>query len=213
MSTTQKLSPQVYAQDGTPIPPAVSREHLLDLTRDAYEHAGTHLERGDVDIELAEVADKAACSLLRDRWNDDFPIAAYTELLTAIAALRAVHGFDPTPTAREVLDWAERLGNQLGEGLEGPTSRCYVQFLDGPYRGAVLAVPQSLRMGDMGPAAALTLPIAWGDTADPGRGEVRYQRSPAADRGTWLYRLDGDVREDARPHITVPSAPTEGGRA
>ncbi|MFE1206288.1 hypothetical protein ACFW5V_31895 [Streptomyces sp. NPDC058762] len=207
MSTTQNVSLQVYAQDGTPIPPTVSREHLLDLARGAYERAGTHLAPGDVDIELAEVADKAACSLLRDRWEDDFPIAAYTELLTAVAALRAVLGFDPTPTAPEVLDWAEKLGNQLGEGLEEPTSRCYAQFLDGPYRGAVLAVPQSLRMGDMGPATTLTLPIAWGDTADPGHGEARYQRSPAADRGTWLYRLDGDVREDARPHITL-SAPS-----
>ncbi|MFE6639582.1 hypothetical protein ACFVFT_38290 [Streptomyces tendae] len=212
MSTTHNLSLQLYAQDGTPVPQAVS-EHLLDLTRDVYKRAGTHLAPGDVDIELAEVADKAACSLLRDRWNDDFPIAAYTELLTAVAALRAVHGFDPTPTAPEVLDWAERLGNQLGEQLEAPTSRCYVRFLDGPYRGAVLAVPQSLRMGDMGPATTLTLPIAWGDTADPGHGEARYQRSPAADGGTWLYRLDGDIREDARPHITLRSAPAEGGRA
>ncbi|MGX1268051.1 hypothetical protein [Streptomyces phaeoluteigriseus] len=113
MSTTQNVSLQVYAPDGTPISPAVSREHLLDLARGAYERAGTHLERGDIDIELAEVADKAACSLLRDRWNDDFPIAAYVELLTAVAALRAVFGFDPTPTAREVTDWSEKLGEHL----------------------------------------------------------------------------------------------------
>ncbi|MFK0159168.1 hypothetical protein ACIQVK_44745 [Streptomyces sp. NPDC090493] len=206
MSTTDNLSLQFYAADGTPLPAAVSREHLLDLARGAYERGGTHLERGDVDIELAEAADKAACSLLRDRWNDDFPIAAYVELLTTVAALRAVLGFDPTPTAREVLDWAEKLGERLGSELEGPTSPFFVKFANGPYRGAVLSVPGTLVMPNMGPAGTLTLPIAWGDTLDPGRGEARYQRDAAADEGLWLYRLDGDVREDARPHITLPAA-------
>ncbi|MGW4086936.1 hypothetical protein ACWEGS_28290 [Streptomyces sp. NPDC004822] len=195
MSTTQNPSLQVYAPDGTPIPPTVSREHLLDLAR------GTHLERGDVDIELAEVADKAACSLLRDRWNDDFPIAAYVELLNTIAAFRAVLGFDPTPTAREVTQWSEESGERLGHDVDGPTSLSFIKFANGPYRGAVLRVPGA---ADQGPAVALTLPIAWGDTADLGRGEARYKRDPAADEGLWLYRLDDEtVREDARPHITL----------
>ena len=210
MSTTPNVFLQVYAQDGTPIPPTVSREYLLDLARGAYERGGTHLERGDVDIELAEVADKAACSLLRDRWNDDFPTAAYLELLSAVAALRAVLGFDATPTSREVLDWSDRLGERLGKEVDGPTAPFYVKFANGPYRGAVLSVPG---VPDMGPAATLTLPIAWGDTADPGRGEALYRRDEAADEGLWLYRLAGDVREDARPHITLPSEPDQGGHA
>ncbi|MFC9534432.1 hypothetical protein ACFT38_28395 [Streptomyces sp. NPDC056975] len=154
-----------------------------------------------MDIELAEVADKAACSLLRDRWDDAFPIAAYVELLTAVAALRAVLGFDPTPTAREVFDWSEKLGERLGDGVDGPASFCFIRFANGPYKGAVLRVPGA---PSLGPAATLTLPVAWGDTADPGRGEARYQRDvEATDDGLWLYRLDGDVREDARPHITL----------
>ncbi|MER6616305.1 hypothetical protein [Streptomyces xantholiticus] len=202
MSTTQNVSLQFYAQDGTPIPPSVSRERLLDLVRAAYARGGNHLNRDDVDIELAEVADKAACSLLRDRWNDDFPIAAYLELLSAVAALRAVLGFDPTPTAPEVLQWSENLGEQLASEVDGPTAPFYVRFVNGPYSGAILSTPGA---PDMGPAATLTLPIAWGDTADPGRGEARYWRDPAADEGLWLYRLDGDVREDSRPHITLPA--------
>ncbi|MDI3102071.1 hypothetical protein QJ054_34100 [Streptomyces sp. AN-3] len=214
MSTTPNLSLQVYAQDGTPIPPAVSREHLLDLVRGAYDRAGTHLERGDVDIELAEVADKAACSLLRDRWKDDFPTAAYVELLTAVAALRAMLGFDPSPTAREVLVWADELGERLGSDLDDPKSSEYAKFVDGPYSGAVLIVPGTLAMPDMGPAPTLNLPIAWGDTADPGRGEARYRRDPAARERLWHYRLDDEtVREDARPHIALPTAPAQGGRA
>ncbi|MET9776185.1 hypothetical protein ABZ023_18325 [Streptomyces sp. NPDC006367] len=214
MSTTQNVSLQVYAQDGTPIPPVVSRDHLLDLTCGVYKHAGTHLDRDTVDIELAEVADKAACSLLRDRWNDDFPIAAYGELLTAVAALRAVLGFDPTPTAREVLDWADELGKRLGDELEDPKSSEYARFVDGPYSGVILIVPGTLAMPDMGPAPTLDLPIAWGDTADPGRGEARYKRDPAAREGVWHYRLDDEtVREDARPHIALPNESDQGGRA
>ncbi|MFD9394186.1 hypothetical protein ACFWBB_26640 [Streptomyces sp. NPDC060000] len=209
MSTTPNVSIQVYAQDGTPIPPTVSREHLLDLARGAYERGGTYLTRGDVDIELAEVADKAACSLLRDRWNDNFPIAAYLELLTVVAALRAVLGFDPTPTAREVTDWSEELGERLGSDVDGPTSFSFIRFVNGPYKGAVLRV---LGASDLGPAAALTLPIAWGDTADPGHGEARYKRdAEVTDEGLWLYRLDGDVREDARPHITLSTSPDQVG--
>lgn len=202
MSTTQNVSLQVYAADGTPIAPTVSREHLLDLARGAYERAGTHLTRDDVDIELADTADKAACSLLRDRWNDDFPIAAYVELLTAVAALRAILGFDPTPTAREVTEWSEKLGERLGGEVEGPTFLSFIKFANGPYKGAVLRVPGQ---ADQGPAAVLTLPIVWGDTVDPGRGEARYLRdAEATDEGLWLYRLDDEtVREDARPHITL----------
>ncbi|SEE85145.1 hypothetical protein SAMN05216483_6790 [Streptomyces sp. 2131.1] len=202
MSTTPNLSLQVYDPDGTPIPPAVSREHLLNLACGAYKRGGTYLSRGDLDIELAEVADKAACSLLRDRWDDKFPIAAYTELLAAVAALRAVLGFDPTPTAPEVIQWAKELGEGLASGVEA-NSLFYVGFTAGPYRGAVLRFP-GVRNG-RGPAESITLPIAWGDTAAPGRGQAQYRRSPIPnDEGLWLYQLDKAVREDARPDITVP---------
>jgi hypothetical protein len=210
VSTTQNLSLQGYAPDGTPIQPPVSRDHLLGLVAAVYERSGTGpLDNDTIDIELAEVADKAACSLLRDRWKDDFPIAAYLELLTMVAALRAVLGFDPTPTAPEVLQWSKNLGTQLGSESDGPSSPLYVKFVNGPYRGAVLSVPGVLTAG---PAVVLTLPIAWGDTADPGRGQARYRRDPAPDDGLWPYRLDRDVREDARPHITPSSDQAEGGR-
>lgn len=209
MSTTPNVSIQVYAPDGTPIPPTVSREHLLNLARGAYERGGTQLNRGDVDIELAEVADKAACSLLRDRWNDDFPIAAYVELLSAVAALRAVLDFDPTPTAVEVTGWSEKLGERLGSDVDGPTTLSFIRFANGPYKGAVLRVPGA---SDLGPADALTLPITWGCTADPGHGEAQYKRdAEVTGEGLWLYRLDGDVREDARPHITLPATPDQVG--
>lgn len=211
MSTTQNPSLQLYTPNGTPIPPTVSREHLLDLVVAAYGRGGTHLERDAVDIELYEVADKAACSLLRDRWNDDYPLTAYVELLSAVAALRAVLGFDPTPTAREVTDWSERLGERLGSTVDGPTSPSFIRFVNGPYRGAVLRVSGA---ANQGPAASLTLPIAWGDTQDPGRGEARYRRGPkVVDEGLWLYLLDDETREDARPHITLDEAEHKGGGA
>ncbi|MEV8344585.1 hypothetical protein [Streptomyces niveus] len=206
MSTTPNPSFQFSVVDGTPLRDVVSREPLLDLALGAYKRAGTHLTRDDVDIELAEVADKAACSLLRDRWNENFPIAAYVELLTTVAAFRAALGFDPTPTAPEVFQWAEDLGRQLGSEIDGPTAQSLVRFVNGPYSGAILRVPGAT---EKGPAETLTLPIAWGDTADPGRGKAQYRRAPAVnDECLWLYRLDDEaVRDDARPHITAP-APT-----
>ncbi|MFF9901276.1 hypothetical protein [Streptomyces longispororuber] len=111
MSTTQNVPLEASGRDGIPAAPSpVRREHLLDLVSAAYARGGTGpLERDGIDIELYELADKAACSLLRDRWNDTFPVVAYVELLTVTAALRAVLGFDPTPTAREVIDWSENL--------------------------------------------------------------------------------------------------------
>lgn len=184
--------------------PIWGRTHSVDKALSAFARGGTLLDRDSLDMHLAGIADKAACSLLRDRWNDDFPIAAYVELLTSIAALRAVLGFDSTPTAREVLDWAEKLGERLGSELDDPKSSEYAKFVDGPYSGAILIVPGTLAMPDMGPASTLTLPIAWGDTADPGRGEARYKREPAARERVWHYRLDDEtVREDARPHIVL----------
>ncbi|PNG22346.1 hypothetical protein [Streptomyces cahuitamycinicus] len=202
MSTTPNVSLQVYDRDGTPMPPSVSRERLVDLVRSAYARGGKHLDRDVVDLELAEIADKAACSLLRDRWNDDFPIAAYTELLSAVAAVRAVLGFAPTPTAREVHEWAENLGKQMAEEIDGLVSPCFIQFVNGPYKGAVLSVPA--RTPAMGPANTLTLPIAWGDTEQPGRGEAQYERIPIPDEGLWLYRLIHEAPEGSRPHITLP---------
>ncbi|MFF9901277.1 hypothetical protein [Streptomyces longispororuber] len=101
----------------------------------------------------------------------------------------------------------------MGSGIDGPTSPFYVRFVDGPYRGAVLRIPGAADGPNKGPAATLSLPIAWGDTADPGRGEACYRREPAPDEELWLYRLElgGDVREDARPHITLPSPACQGG--
>jgi hypothetical protein len=203
MSTNPAISLQVHDSNGTPVPPTVSREHLVDLARAAYARGGNHLDRDVVDLELAAIADKAACSLLRDRWDDDFPIAAYTELLSAIAALRAVLGFDPSPTAREVHEWAANLGREMTKEIDGLVSPCFLKFVNGPYQGAVLHVPGV--NPEMGPASTLTLPIAWGDTEAPGRGEAQYERIPVQDEGLWLYRLLYDVPEGSRPHITLPS--------
>ncbi|MFJ7054732.1 hypothetical protein ACIQU7_23780 [Streptomyces albidoflavus] len=206
MNTSSNMSLQLYSADGSPVPRTVSPQHLLDLVCAAYARGGTGLDHHTIDAELYEVADKAACSLLRDRWNDDFPIAAYVELLSAVAALRAVLGLAPTPTAREVTQWSENLERELGSHVGGPTKPSYVRFADGPYRGAVLRLPEPSTPAGAGPTAVLVLPIAWGDTVDPGRGDALYRRalSVSAD-GLWLYYLVGEVREDARPHITAPA--------
>ncbi|MEU5978527.1 hypothetical protein [Streptomyces sp. NPDC047315] len=212
MSSTQSTPLQDDVQGAARTPANVSREHLLDLVSSTYARGGAAgpLDHDVIDIMLAEVADKAACSFLRDRWEDSFPLAAYDELLSAVAALRAVLGFDPTPTACEVLAWSDELERQLAGEVDSSSYRFSARFTDGPYRGTILAVPGTFVLPDMGPAATLTLPIAWGDTADPGRGKARYRRGAMADQGVWPYRLDEVVRKDARPHITVPTSDQAG---
>jgi hypothetical protein len=115
MSTKQPVSLQMYDPRGMPVAPLWDRFRNVDLVVNAFSAAGTLLERSVVDLHLLEIVDKAACSLLRDQWKDDFPVAAYTELLTTIAALRSVLGYVPTPTAVDVNTWARGIRNASAE--------------------------------------------------------------------------------------------------
>ncbi|MGW2496230.1 hypothetical protein ACWCV2_17230 [Streptomyces pseudogriseolus] len=213
MSSRTPLSLQVYDRNGMPEPsPIWDRAHSLDKVIAAFARGGTLLDRDVVDVHLAEIADKAACSLLRDRWKDDFPVAAYDELLSTIAALRSLLGYSPTPTAVEVFDWARQQKQKAAAAIDGPVQDFAVQFINGPYSGVILQFPGQARGWDGGPGLSITVPIAWGDDTQPGRGEATYARTDkATSEGLWLYRLAGDVPEGARPHITVPDR--KGGRA
>lgn len=205
MSTTTAVSPAVEKAVG-----AIAR---------GGEQIAPHL----FDLHLAEIADKASCSLLRDRFRDGFPHAAHHELLSTVAALRAVLGFSPTPTAAEVMDWQDRQRTAYTEAASGPTAQYPVVFVDGPYRGVEMALTgpaDSYPKADgplghlaglgwiAGPPASIPLPIVWGDTARPGHGTVRYARGEALADGLWPFtvRLDDPAPPtDARPHITVPT--------
>ncbi|MEU5425597.1 hypothetical protein AB0H73_08300 [Streptomyces olivoreticuli] len=190
----------------------------------AFARGGDHIDPELLDSYLVEVADKASCSLLRDRFRNDFPRAAYHELLSNVAALRAVLGFSPTPTAREVMDWQDRQRIVHAEAVRGPKTRHPVIFIDGPYCGVEMGLDGPVEacpsaddpLGHLadgwiaGPPAFISLPIVWGDTERPGHGEVRYQRgyAPNAD-GLWSFRVRKDdpaVPEGARPHISVSAA-------
>ncbi|MFD3514872.1 hypothetical protein [Streptomyces sp. NPDC058657] len=188
----------------------------------AFARGGDHIDPEVLDIHLVEVADKASCSLLRDRFRQDFPLAAYHELLSTVAALRAVLGFTPTPTGREVMDWQDRQRTVYADAVRGPKAQYPVYFADGPYRGVEMtfdgpaeAYPSAddplghLADGWIaGPPAFLPLPIAWGDSASA-LGSVRYKRGYAPDsEGRWPFRLRTDDQappEGARPSITVPA--------
>ncbi|MEU9495876.1 hypothetical protein AB0D73_29365 [Streptomyces sp. NPDC048215] len=218
MSNTPTRSLQLYTSDGTPIPPAVNRERLVDLARGAYERSGTHLDRDVVDLHLAESADKAACSLLRDQWTDGFPIAAYTELLTAVAALRSILGYFPTPTARDVNAWARALRD--ASMVEGEHQDLHeVRLCEGPHRGAVVALwgaktPQKSG-ARVGPPLALELQTERGDSTNLEFGTAYYKRcrEPNPSTGTWEYILDRDrpfPAEGSRPHM-LGSTPNPGG--
>ncbi|MFJ2745221.1 hypothetical protein ACIO3O_36815 [Streptomyces sp. NPDC087440] len=74
----------------------------------AFARSGYHLDAEVLDEHLAEIAEKAAGSLVRDQWKPDFPAAAYCDLLTAVAALRDVLGFDPSCTAVELFAKARK---------------------------------------------------------------------------------------------------------
>ncbi|MFC9280861.1 hypothetical protein [Streptomyces collinus] len=214
MSTRHPVSLQIYDRNGMPEhTPIWDRARSINTVIDAFARGGTLLDPDGVDVHLAELADKAACSLLRDRWKDDFPVAAYGELLCTIAALRSLLGYSPTPTAVEVFDWARQQKRRTAAAIDGPVQDVAVQFINGPYRGVILTYPGEAIHPQARPAGLITLPIEWGDDTVPGRGEAQYARSsdePTSD-GLWRYRLAEDVPEGARPHITVPDR--EDGRA
>lgn len=206
MSTRHPVSPQIYDRDGVPQDtPIWDRACSVDTVIDAFARGGTLLDRDGVDLHLSEIADKAACSLLRDRWKGDFPVAAYGELLSTIAALRSLLGYSPTPTAVEVFDWAREQKRKASEALDGPMEDFGVQFINGPYRGVIMTFPGEVTgLGDR-PAGFITMPIEWGDDTEPGCGEARYERrSTPTSEGLWLYRLAEGVPDGARPNITVP---------
>ncbi|MCX4677650.1 hypothetical protein OG413_20475 [Streptomyces sp. NBC_01433] len=192
----------------------------------AFARGGEYIGPEVLDVCLAEIADKASGSLLRDRFRDDFPHAAFHELLSTVAALRAVLGYSPTPTAREVMDWQDRQRAVYADAVRGPKEQYPVVFVDGPYRGVEMALvgpaeayPKAddplghLMVGGgwiAGPPAYVPLPITWGDTEQPGHGTVRYKRGqdPNAE-GLWPFRLRTDdvpPPAGARPYISVPAA-------
>ncbi|MFB8120537.1 hypothetical protein ACFQ6U_13860 [Streptomyces sp. NPDC056465] len=200
---------QLFTSDGTPIPPSVSREHLVDLVRAAHARSGTHLDRDVVDLHLAETADKAACSLLRDQWTDGFPIAAYTELLTMVAAVRSILDYFPTPTATEVNTWARSLRD--ASMVEGDHQELHeVRLCEGPHRGVVIALwgPKAPQEPDTrpGPPLALELPTERGDSTNLEYGTAYYKRlkEPNPRSSRWEYILDRGrpfPAEGSRPHL------------
>lgn len=198
----------------------------VDQAVTAFARGGEHIEPEVLDLYLAEVADKASCSLLRDRFRNDFPHSAYSDLLSTVAALRALLKLSPTPTAAEVMDWQDRQRTVYADAVRGPKTQYPVVFVDGPYRGVEMALDGPAEaypkaddpLGHLadgwiaGPPAFVPLPIVWGDTERPGHGAVRYKRGYAPNaEGLWPFRVRTDdpaPPEGARPHITVP-APRE----
>ncbi|MFB6525219.1 hypothetical protein [Streptomyces sp. NPDC056399] len=204
-------------------PPAI----LAAVT--AYARGGEQVAPEVLDLHLADVAENAACSLIRHRFRAGFPHVAYHELLSAVAALRSILDFSPSPTAREVMEWQDQQRIAQAAACRAPKRPYAVRFVNGPYRGVEMAldgpsVPYpdpadplghlSTSQWIAGPPAFVVFPVVWGDTAYLSHGTVRYRREDRPDRdGMWLFRLRTDdpaPPEGARPHITVPSK--QGGR-
>jgi hypothetical protein len=193
--------------------------HPVDQVVDAYERSGTHLEREDVDLYLLEQADKAACSLLRDQWTADFPIAAYTGLLSTIAALRSVLGYSPTPTPCDVRAWARSVADATGEAAGEAKVFHEIEIVEGPYRGVLLPVwgPEDPQAPDTlaGPPLTLELPTERGDSTGLEYGTAYYRRlkRPNPTTKQWEYLLDRGhpfPAESARPHM-LAAAPDQVG--
>ncbi|MET8717375.1 hypothetical protein ABZV52_29865 [Streptomyces sp. NPDC004735] len=202
------MSPEAISHNEVPVPPAVSQEHALDLVRAAHARSGTELDRDVVDLHLAETADKAACSLLRDQWNNHFPVAAYTDLLTAVAALRSILDYFPTPTATDVNAWARSLRDT--SMVEGERQELHeVRICEGPHMGVVVALwgADTPRHGaEVGPPMVLELKTESGDSTNLEYGTAYYRRcrqpNPSTDR--WEYILDRDrpfPAAGSRPHL------------
>ncbi|MER6109342.1 hypothetical protein [Streptomyces hirsutus] len=223
MSTTQPVPSslaQPYDHRGMPVAPIWDRSHQVDKAINAYARTGMILDRDTVDLHLLETADKAACSLLRDQWTDGFPVAAYSELLATVAALRSILGYSPTPTAVDVNTWARRL-REASADAAGPDRELHeFRIVEGPHLGVVLALwgpkaPQ--KPGTLpGPPLLLELPTERGDTTSLEQGTAYYRRlkRPHPTTGQWEYMLDRErpfPPAGSRPDM-LP-APHEDGRA
>lgn len=77
---------------------------------DAYSACGYQISPGQLDDELAEIADRA-----QQEWRRfydarragrelDYPVTAVVDLLSVVSALRAALQYTPTPTAAEITD-------------------------------------------------------------------------------------------------------------
>ncbi|MEE1764376.1 hypothetical protein [Streptomyces sp. SP18BB07] len=196
MRTNVPASLQIYDHRGMPTPPPWDRSREVDLVVSAFAAAGTLLDRDFVDLHLLEIVDKAACSLLRDQWTDGFPVAAYTELLTTIAALRSVLGYSATPTAVEVNTWARNLRNASAEASGNDKDFHEVRIVEGPHMGVLLGVwgPKAPQEPDTlaGPILMLELPTEVGDSKNMEFGTAYYRRlkRPQPNTGQWEYMLD-----------------------
>ncbi|MGW0032993.1 hypothetical protein ACWDXD_24650 [Streptomyces sp. NPDC003314] len=204
----------------TSAPPTdAGREYLLDQVRAVYDRSGTHLDRDVVDLHMLDTVDKAACSLLRDQWTDGFPVTAYCELLTMLAATRALLGYSPTPTAVDVNVWARGVRDASADAAGDDRDLHEVRICEGPYMGVVLALwgPRAAQAADTvpGPPLRLELPIEQGDSADMEYGTAYYARLRQPDPRTaqWEYILDRDrpfPDAGARPHmLPVPASAGE----
>jgi hypothetical protein len=195
------------------------KDEMIQAAVAAFARGNELVEPEELDDHLSEIADKAAGTLLKDRHRRDFPHAAYDDLLSTVAALRAVLGFTPTPTAAEVLEWHKRQPAAYGRATEG-RAEYLVVFLDGPYQGVEMALegpvkpypeegdPLGYLVGEgggwiAGPLAYVPLPVHYGPEGQHGYTSVRYKRGDAPlDDGRWPYRLRTDdpaPPEDARP--------------
>ncbi|MEU5979234.1 hypothetical protein [Streptomyces sp. NPDC047315] len=201
------------------------RRSALLLAAGQFTHGGgEHTDPDTLDAHLVDIADNAARALLAHRIRCTHPHTTHRELLSTVAALRAVLGLSPTPTADEVTTWQDRQHAVRARAAEGPTTSYPTVFTDGPYCGIVMelygpttAYPAAddplghLTDGWIaGPPSTTSLPITWGaDSELPGYGTVRYKRgyAPAAE-GLWPYRMrTGDPKPPAgaRPDTSHPS--------
>ncbi|MGY4936154.1 hypothetical protein ACWD7T_34715 [Streptomyces sp. 900116325] len=215
MSTHEPLSLPTCDHRGAPIAPIWDRGHQVDKVINAYARSGTIIDRDVVDLHLLETVDKAACSLLRDQWKDNFPVAAYSELLSTVAALRSILGYSPTPTARDVYDWARSVRDASAEAAGEDKDLHEVRIVEGPYMGAVLTVwgPKAPQAPDTqaGPLLTLELPTERGDTTNLEQGTAHYKRlkRPHPNTGQWEYMLNRGLpfpAEGSRPNMLLAAS-------
>ncbi|MFB6700213.1 hypothetical protein [Streptomyces rubiginosohelvolus] len=191
---------------------------MVDMTRATYERNPVHLAdilEGDaadgdlLDLHLSEVATRAACSVLESRWSHNGPNPAHLELLTAVAALRGVLGYAPTPTPADLTAWAGALWANSRRWAGANTAEVFVEFREGPHRGIALALwqPQPSGTGsEAGPPLGLGLPTEHGDTQFLEHGTAFYKlsRHIPAPGERWSYLLDRNrpfPAPGSRPHL------------
>lgn len=167
---------------------------------EAFARAGTitDYDPDSIDDLLNEITEKASGSVLKRRFDRDFPMAAQVDLLAVVAALRQILDLANSATATELIAWDRQRVQAT------PTSYTLhtALFRGGPYDGITMDLKGPADGIWAGPPSYT--PISF-TSPTYGTGSCYYQRIYNLDRTgpAWIMTY----REDRNDHVPADAQP------